>query len=815
MAQLQRQTTQRSASPRYDASLVAESPTALASLLGLFVLSCVAALIYEIVWFQLLELVIGSSAISLGVLLATYMGGMCLGSLLLPRFEWVRTMNPLRFYAYLELGIAAGGLFVLGVVPLVSGVYAAIGGHGPVAIFVRAVICAICLLPPTVLMGATLPAASRYVQTTPNGVAWIGFLYGGNTVGAVFGSVLAGFYLLRVYDLTIATLVAVALDILVAGVALKLLKRAPAAAAVPSDAAHRRGAWPVYLAIALSGAAALGAEVVWTRLLSLMLGATTYTFSMILGVFLTGLGIGSAAGAAIGRSVARPRVALAWCQLLQMAAVAFAALMIGKALPYWPINPSLAPSPWYTFQLDLTRCAWTVLPAALLWGASFPLALASAAERGEDPARLVSGVYAANTVGGIIGALGFSLVLVPLVGTQDAQRWIIALAGAAALAMFAARRPTRGTIAALASTVAVSGLTMVATPGVPGLLVAYGRYTVTWLGQVDVEYVGEGMNSSVAVTTLTSSGATQFHVSGKVEASNLPQDMRLQRMLAHLPALVQPRPASVLVVGFGAGVTAGSFVPYPDLQRLTICEIEPLIPQVVARYFVRENNDVLNDPRTHVVYDDARSFILTTHDKFDVITSDPIHPWVKGAASLYTKEYFEAVKAHLNSGGVVTQWVPLYESTPEAVKSEIATFLDVFPNGTIWANNINGGGYDLVLLGQVQPTRIDIGALASRFGDPRYAAVARSLGDVGFDSPISLFSTYAGTGADVQPWLTDAAINRDRNLRLQYLAAAGLNSYRAEAIYNQIAAYRRFPDSLFVADEAWKARLRAAMAGAR
>jgi spermidine synthase len=265
----------------------------------------------------------------------------------------------------------------------------------------------------------------------------------------------------------------------------------------------------------------------------------------------------------------------------------------------------------------------------------------------------------------------------------------------------------------------------------------------------------------------------------------------------------------VLVVGFGAGVTAGSFVPYPEVQRLTICEIEPLIPQVVSRWFVRENNDVLHDARTHVVYDDARSFILTTREKFDIITSDPIHPWVKGAASLYTREYFEAVRRHLEPGGVVTQWVPLYESTADAVKSEIATFLDVFPNGTIWANNVNGGGYDIVLLGQAEPTKIDIAALARRFGDTRYAAVGASLGEVGFDSPIALFSTYAGDGADLGPWLAGATINRDRSLRLQYLAAVGLNSYQSEAIYNGLAAYRRFPDSLFVADSAWIERLRA------
>ncbi|HEY7234117.1 MAG TPA: fused MFS/spermidine synthase [Gemmatimonadaceae bacterium] len=809
-----RRTATRLTPPRYDPTVAVRQDSRLGSLLALFVLSGVAALIYEIVWFQLLELVIGSSAISLGVLLAVYMGGMCLGSLLLPRLTRLRAASPLRLYAFLELGIGACGLFVLAVLPLVSGVYATLGGHGPVAIFVRAIVCAICLLPPTVLMGATLPAASRYVEATPNGVAWIGFLYGGNTAGAVFGSILAGFYLLRVYDLTIATLAALAINLAVAGAGIMLARRSPPSSDAPRSTPNAQRITLVHLAIALSGAAALGAEVVWTRLLSLMLGATTYTFSMILGVFLTGLGIGSAAGAALGRgrggSVEGARLALGMCQLLLVVSIAFAATMLGRALPYWPINPSLAPSVWFTFQLDLTRCVWVVLPPALLWGASFPLALA-AAERNEDPARLVGAIYAANTVGGIAGALGFSLLLVPMVGTQDSQRWLIMLAALAATVMFGAAARPRARVIALVSTATLAIAAWVVTPAVPGLLVAYGRYMVTWLGQVDVRYVGEGMNSSVAVTTLTASGATQFHVSGKVEASTLPQDMRLQRMLAHLPALVHPHPASVLVVGFGAGVTAGSFVPYPDVQRITICEIEPLVPRVVSRYFARENNDVLNDHRTNVVFDDARSFILSTHEKFDVITSDPIHPWVKGAASLYTKEYFEAVKGHLNPGGVVTQWVPLYESTPEAVKSEIATFLEVFPHGTVWANNINGGGYDLVLLAQEQPTRIDIGALAARFGDPRYAAVGASLGEVGFDSPIALFSTYAGSGDDLGQWLQGAAINRDRNLRLQYLAAVGLNSYRSEAIYNELTAHRRFPDSLFVADSAWKERLRAAM----
>src|SRR5262249_40664642 len=153
------------------------------------------------------------------------------------------------------------------------------------------------------------------------------------------------------------------------------------------------------------------------------------------------------------------------------------------------------------------------------------------------------------------------------------------------------------------------------------------------------------------------------------------------------------------------------------------CEMEPLIPPTATKYFGKENFNVMNDPRTQIVYDDARHFVLTTNEKFDIITSDPIHPWVKGSATLYSKEYFELVKQHLNPGGVVTQWVPLYESDPETVKSEIATFFDVFPNGTIWGNDNAGGGYDTVLLGQAEPVKIDVDKIQQRLDLPDYAPV--------------------------------------------------------------------------------------------
>jgi spermidine synthase len=789
-------------------------------LLLLFVGSGCAALIYEIVWFQLLQLVIGSSAVSLGVLLGTFMGGMCLGSLFLARVISARH-HPLRVYAYLELGIAVCGFLLLFGMPLLGGVYFAWGGLGVTGILLRGVAASICLLPPTLLMGATLPAMSRWVESTPEGVSWLGFFYGGNIAGGVIGCLLAGFYLLRVHDSLVATFAAVALNVLVAVIALVLAKATPHTEAVVPPVAIERGsgAWAVYVAIGLSGMTALGAEVIWTRLLSLLFGGTVYTFSMILAVFLLGLGIGSSLGSALAGRLARPRLALGWCQMLICVALAWSAYMLTQSLPYWPINPAISSNPWFNFQLDFVRCMWAILPGAILWGASFPLALASVATGGKDPARLVGGVYAANTLGAIIGSVTASLLLVHWLGSQRAQQVLIIISAVSALLMLesaAAEAESKKSRFQFAGTLllaaAMAGAVLLArtVQPVPGVFVAYGRYAATRLGESEVIYMGEGWNASVAVTRL-SNGVLNYHNAGKVQASSEPQDMRLQRMLGHMTTLIPKNPASVLVIGCGAGVTAGAVSVDPAVKRLTIAEIEPLVPAVVSRYFAQHNFDVVANPKTHVVLDDARHFLLTTDEKFDAITSDPLDPWVKGAAMLYTKEFFETVKAHLNPGGAVTLFVQLYESNTAAVKSEIATFLEVFPGGVVWGNTNNGAGYDLVLLGQAEPTRIDVEAVQQRLSQAEMLPVARSLGEIGMYSAVDLFSNYAGTKTDLAPWLADAIINRDRNLRLQYLAGMGLNLYQSEAIYADMLQYSRYPDDLFIASDSTKQSLRAAI----
>ena len=798
-------------------------------ILLLFIGSGAAALIYEIVWFQLLQLVIGSSAVSLGVLLGTFMGGMCLGSLLLPRFVAARH-HPLRVYAYIEFGIGAIGLLVLFVMPLVGSLYTAWGGYGLSGFLLRGVVAAVCLLPPTLLMGATLPAVARWVQTTPAGVSWLGFFYGGNIAGAVFGCLLAGFYLLRVHDMAVATYVAVAINVAVALLALIIASTASHAsieeARVDRSAANIEPSAPlpattnatvVYVAIALSGLCALAAEVIWTRTLGLLFGASVYTFSIILAVFLVGLGIGSSVGSLLARTSRNPRVLLGWCQMLAAAAVAWGAYVLAVSLPYWPINPSISSNIWYNFQLDLVRAFWTLLPAALFWGASFPLALASVVSRGQDPGRLVGGVYAANTLGAIVGSLGASLLLVAWLGSQRAQQLLVALSAISGLLLLTqaidrspvARFRSLGFVGLLL-VAGVAGLVIRTVPPMSQLLVAYGRYSATWVGQSEIIYMGEGVNSSVAVSRLRS-GVLNYHNAGKIQASSEPQDMRLQRMLGHFTTLMPRNARSVVVIGCGAGVTAGAVSIDPRVERVTIAEIEPLVPEVVSTHFAEHNFDVVRNPKVQVRIDDARHFILTSKEKFDAITSDPLDPWVKGAATLYTKEFFEAVRDHLNPGGVVTLFVQLYESNPAAVKSEVATFLDVFPNGAIWGNTHQGRGYDMVLLGQVEPLKIDVDEIQARLNRPEYAPVAQSLRQIGINSAVDLFATYAGRRPDLDGWMKDAVINRDRNLRLQYLAGMGLNLYENGAIYDDMLNYRRFPADVFTGSDASLQMLRASL----
>ena len=486
------------------------------------------------------------------------------------------------------------------------------------------------------------------------------------------------------------------------------------------------------MTIALSGLTALSAEVIWTRMLSLLIGATVYTFSLILAVFLLGIGIGSSVGSAMARSLA---AAAHRARLVPDAAVrrhllgglhvhAVAAVVAGQPVAR---DQSLVQLPARSRR---GRCGPSCRPRSCGAPASRSRSPRSRRE-GQDPARLVGGVYAANTVGAIIGATASSLLLVTWIGSQRSEQLLIIIAGLSALLVLEAvpaaedggrRSQFAGTLPIIAAAVCAALLAR-NVPPIPPLLVAYGRYAVTRIGQADIIYWGEGWNASVAVSRLPG-GMLNYHNAGKVQASSEPQDMRLQRMLGHMTTLIPKNPKRVLVIGCGAGVTAGAAsidprVESADHRRDRAARAARRL-DLLRRAQLQRRQEPEDDACTSTT---RATTCRRPSEKFDAITSDPLDPWVKGAAMLYTREFFELAKQHLNPGGVVTLFVQLYESNTEAVKSEIATFMEAFPNGVVWGNTQEGRGYDLVLLGQLTPGPINVDEIEQRLQRPEYAQV--------------------------------------------------------------------------------------------
>ena len=767
----------------------------------LFAASGCAALIYEMVWFHLVQLVVGASAISVAVLLCSFMGGMALGSWLLPRLA--PSTHPLRIIAVLEAGIAVLGVAIPVALPFVQQAYVAIVGYGFGAVLLRAAVCALVLTPPTMLMGATLPIAARLRD------ADVGRLYTMNLVGAAIGTTLAGFYLLRVFDVYVDSIFAIAINIAVAAVALRL-SRAPAPLApapTPAPYAQHASYAPIGAVAALSGFTALGAEVVWTRQLSLLFGASVYTFSLILSVFLAGLALGGSVGARAARQSLAPARLLGRVQMALALAIAAGAWMIVNVLPHWQPTrlflPQVYASPTLTFAFDALRCAVALLPATLLWGASFPLTIAAA--RGGDASRSVAALNALNTVGALSGAILVTLIAIPMFGSQRSQQLLVLLAAISSLVVTVPAESRRRLVFVLSVASLITIISVFSVPDVPGRLIAYGRSVNAWGSIKRFLYLAEGATASIAVTEGVG-GAKQFHIAGKVEASDMDVDMRLERMLGHVPALLHPHPRSVLIVGVGAGVTAGALSIHPEVERIVICEIERAVPASARQYFGNENHHVFDDPRVQLVYDDARHFLQTTSERFDIITSDPIHPWVRGAATLYSLEYLQLVRAHLNPGGIVTQWIPLYETDLRSVKSEIATLAKVFPDTTLWKPDLLEEGYDLVGLGRVDPAPISEAGIGRRIvAAPK---VQQSLADILLKDAGSILGTYAGRAEDLAPLLQDADINRERHLRLQYLAGLAANRDQRYVIFQELVKYRRYPADLFEASAGLEAQLR-------
>jgi len=794
----------------------------------LFFLSGAAALVYEVLWVRSLGLVFGGSHLAVTTVLAVFMGGLALGGWLIGRAV-DRHARPLRLYGLLELGIALSALGFAALVRLYPVLFvplARLSEANPLWLSaLRVVFAGAAMIVPTTLMGGTLPVLSRLAASRTGTLGGqLALLYGLNTLGAVTGTLLAGFVLLERLGARGTLWVAVAANAVIGLVALALAARpsgpapAPRAAALaPVDAAAgadaeiapRLALW----GIGISGFCALGYEVLWTRVLCMVVGTSVFSFTIMLAAFLSGIALGSHAWVLLPRRVRAPEAG--W----RAPALTFAAIQALIGLAALATTYFLRALPLHAMQLQralvpesgefaarqgtsfLLSFGLMVVPAFFM-GLAFPLAgVLHAAGRGAVGGA-VGAVLAANTVGAILGAAGSGFVLIYLLGIERALEALSAVNGILALAVAAGclgRARRRRALAAVAAAAGLAGLAVALAPERFGIwdrkffAVFRNNQRGTFdtperirdaLENTDVLYYREGINETISVIRPRAS-AQAFVVNGRSEATTHPEDVQCQRTLGHLPMLVHPRPRRVFVLGLGTGMTLGATSIHPDVEQVTLAEIEAGVFGA-ARTFGEFNHHVLDSPKLRVVHDDGRNFLRTTRETFDVITADPIHPWSGGASYLYTVEYFRAAAARLSPGGVTCQWLPIYELTPADVRSVVRTFAESFRHVALWLTY-----YDAELLGSDAPLAFDEEALARRLADPRIAA---DLAAVDMGTPRDFLSYMLAGDAGVRAFARGGALNTDDNLRLEFSAprSQGIPELMAVNV-EALAAHRESP----------------------
>jgi spermidine synthase len=770
----------------------------------LFFLSGAASLIYQVAWVRSLSLVFGGSHLAVTTVLSVFMGGLALGSALFGR-RADRSRHALRLYGALELGVAACALVFLGLTRIYPSVYPPLariteGSHAWLT-FARVALAAIAMLPPTTLMGGTLPVLTRYMASRPGRLGGhLSALYAVNTLGAVAGTLGCAFLLLKTVGVTATILVAVSVNVAVGVAALALPERIfgggapPAIEAAPTVPTRKPGrdsplasVDPAALTLVLwmtgvSGFCALGYEVLWTRMLTQVVGTSVYSFGVILSAFLAGIALGSLAfGLLQRRRAIGAGPALVGLGAVEagvgLSALAVAALMRHLPAHAMALQNALLGSAGSEFGVRqgasfLLAVTYVLVPAFLM-GAAFPMT-GTLLAAGRRAAGVGIGETASwNTVGAILGASSTGFVLVPAFGIERSLQMLAVLNVAVGSLVMASRARPRVRWAIGGAAAAL----LVALAGWPGWGRAWDpRFMAIFqnsnralfdteekrrdaLERFSILYAFEGVNETISV--IAKEGHQSFVVNGRPEASTLPEDRQVQYALGHLPLLLHPQPRSVFVLGTGSGMTLGATTVHPEVERIVLAEIEPgVLP--ATRTFARYNHDALDSPRLRIVFNDGRNFLATTDEKFDVVTADPIHPWSGGAAYLYTDEYFASVAAHLRPGGIACQWLPLYELAPRDVKTVVRTFTRHFPYVMAWVTY-----WDTVLVGSNAPIVLDEAALARRVSRPE---IAGDLEAVGMAGPEGLLSYFMFATDRAAAFAGNAVVNTDDNLFLEFSA---------------------------------------------
>jgi spermidine synthase len=785
----------------------------------LFFLSGATGLVYELLWVRLLYQAFGSTIQSVTTVVAAYMGGLGLGAWLLGRLA-DRHARPAALYGRLEIAIGVFGICSPLLLALVQRLYVALATAthpgAATSMALRFGLAAVVLLIPTTLMGGTLPILTRAFAGTDRAVLKrsLGRLYGLNTLGAVAGTALAGFVLIEHVGIRTSLFVTAAVNLALGAAAIAMARPLPSVVAVtlppssvPRPASRDLLRTTALVLLAVTAFASLLDEIAWTRVLVMIVGGSTYAFTLVLLVFLLGIGLGSAIVA--GRRAPRGPTAAA-AGLAQGLTGAGAALLFFffAALPSFIIAVLQVPGATSRLALlGLTVGAVVLLPAVGM-GMTFPLLVDLVAREEEARGADVGRAYALNTLGSIVGAVLTGFVLVVWLGTDTTLRLGLVVNGAAALVLVGleARGVAEGStehrrlrlwvlsggalaVFALATAFAVprwSTRLIDLGPTVYGRNLrtdADRRAFINHAGSRQLAYQ-EGWNATASVWE--SPPGRTLKVNGKSDASDH-GDMDTEILLGLAAVAARPGARSGLVIGFGSGVTARTLADVPGMARVRVVEIEPAV-LAMAPLFAHANGDVLRRPTVSALVDDARSALQTDPTSYDVIVSEPSNPWVAGVATLYTPEYFRIVRARLAEDGVFCQWVQLYQLPLPVVAAIVRNVREVFPHVQVWFSS----PWDLMVVAARRPLRYDSAWLARLFGPTgalgelgrEYLAVERPedylghmvLGEAGVDRLVAR--------ADL--------VHRDDRPALEFVAARRfLDSDGSGTVFDSLAAIGR------------------------
>jgi spermidine synthase len=763
----------------------------------LFFASGAAGLVDQVAWLRYLSLVFGNTTLATATLLAVFMAGLGLGAVLFGRMS-DRTARPLTIYALLEVGIGLFAIFSPRFFDFMTTVYVAVdhaagGASGAPWGFalLRVGLAALCLLPPTLLMGGTLPLIVRGLRdlrspgaATAESDRTLGrdtaLLYGANTLGAVCGVAGAGFLAIPLVGLHASLLLSAALNLAAAlgAVALSRAQRTSTAPAGPAAGEVAPNDRMLLLAAVLMGATSLAFEVLWTRILVFYLGSSVYAFSLMLLGFLLGVAAGSLA---IGRVVDRLERPLALLAAVELGIAATAPLAIwllttlnGRQIA---LSEALRPQGFgLAIVAQLLAVLPILLPPTLLMGVSFPILVRVYSDRGGAYGaaggrigRDLGELYGANTLGCIVGSLGAGFALIPLFGTQSSLLLVGAIC--AAIALLFARRAGRQDPqpllrwlggAALATPLLFAVLAQI----LPAdrVILAAGIFGRDRPG--DLVHFHEDASAAVAIRRMSSPAGDylSLELNGVNVAGTSPDLYAVQKMQGHLPLLLgKSRGARVVHIGFGSGGTAHAVSRHP-VSEIRIVELSPAVLAASDHYFGAINHGVLADPRVRVEINDGRNFLLATPEVFDAVLSDSIHPRYAGNGSLYSEEYFRLLSQRLSDDGVVSMWLPMYTLTPSNFAMIVRAFKNVFPETVIWYEPSALNSFTIVT-GRKRGGPWDPDALARGFADP---AIVAALEDIGMRRPADLLSCYLSSGEELETFLGDTPPHVDDLPAVEY-----------------------------------------------